>query len=99
MLWPIMQHMTALAERLQVPRPVVGRIMIEMGCRQHDLRYPDSNCAFNRAQAGQGTTAAVSPGLGFLIPPAPIAKMFDLKTMRPATALTTPFGALKSDHR
>src|SRR3954469_867520 len=35
MLWPIVQHVAPLAERLQVPRPVLGRIVVEVRAGQH----------------------------------------------------------------
>jgi hypothetical protein len=37
----IMNHMAALTKSLQIPRPVVGRIMIEMRGCQHNLCHPD----------------------------------------------------------
>ena len=42
-LRPVMQHMAALAKRpdVAVPPPTVGRVVIEMGGRQHHLGCPD----------------------------------------------------------
>ena len=43
MLWPVMQHVAPLAERPDVaaPAPTVGRIVIEMRCRQHHFGCRD----------------------------------------------------------
>ena len=42
MLWPVVQQMAALAERLDVamPAPAVAGIVVEMGSCQHDLGRP-----------------------------------------------------------
>jgi hypothetical protein len=37
----IMNHMAALTKSLQIPRPVVGWIMIKMRGCQHNLCHPD----------------------------------------------------------
>jgi hypothetical protein len=38
MLSPVVNEMAALAQRLQVPRPILGRIMVEVGAGQDHLR-------------------------------------------------------------
>jgi hypothetical protein len=37
----IMNHVAALTKSLQVPRPVVGRVMIKMRGCDHNLCHPD----------------------------------------------------------
>ena len=37
MLLAVMQHVASLAERLEVPEPVVAGVMVEMRGREHDL--------------------------------------------------------------
>ena len=50
MLGPVVQQMAALAECFDVamPSPAMGRVMVEMGRRQHDLGRP------HRRILGQG---------------------------------------------
>ena len=40
MLGSVVKHVAALAERFQVPRPVVARIVVEVSGRQHDPGGP-----------------------------------------------------------
>jgi hypothetical protein len=42
MLFAVVQHVAALAESLQISRPVVAWIMIEVGGCQKNLGRPDS---------------------------------------------------------
>src|SRR4051812_49088143 len=78
MLRFVVQHVAALAERLQVSGPVVHRIMIHMRARQE---HP---CALERllqtvrgSQAAQRSPFPVSPRAARLVPPAPIPEMVD----------------------
>ena len=41
MLGRVMDHVAALAERFQVRRRTVARVMIEMRAGQHDVGHPD----------------------------------------------------------
>jgi len=38
MLWPIVQHVAPLVERLQVPRPVLGWIVVEVSAGEYHSR-------------------------------------------------------------
>ena len=37
MLSPVVNEMAALAQRLEVPRPILGRIMVEVSASEHNL--------------------------------------------------------------
>jgi hypothetical protein len=94
----IMQHMAALAQSFQVARRIVGRIMIEVRRRQHDLGDPHSSIVVDH-QAGQGTATPVAPHLALVIPPAAVAEMAYLAAMRPAAGLAAALGAPEPDGR
>lgn len=94
MFGPVVQHVTALAERFQVAQPVVGGIVVEVGGRQHDTRRP-GHAIIRHDQMVQGPTAPIAPYLGVLVPPAPVTKMADLAPVRPPTGLAVPLGAIE----
>ena len=69
-----MQHVAPLTERpdVAVSAPTMGRVVIEVCSRQHDLGRPERHI---RGRRGDLATSAVPPGLFRLIPPATITQM------------------------
>jgi hypothetical protein len=80
MLSPVVHEMTALTQRLQVPRRVLGRIMGEVHTGQHH-----TGCVTGQGRgqlsrswkSPQRSASARAPDLVVLVPPAPIPKMTD----------------------
>ena len=104
MLEPIVKHMAALAERLEVARPIVRWVMIEVGRRQHHVGGADQHRArwigdIKGGGSRQGASLAAAPAALLLVPPAAIAKMVDDLPVWAAAAFTTALGALEADHR
>lgn len=104
MLEPIVKHVAALAERLEVARPIVGWVMIEVRCRQHHMGGADQRLTrgIGNIKGGwspQGASLAAAPAALLLVPPAAIAKMVDDLPVWTAAAFTAPLGALEADHR
>jgi hypothetical protein len=59
---PVVDQVAALAKALQIARPVVSRIVIEMGGREDDTGLPQPGCLLDIGAACR-LTAAVAPGL------------------------------------
>lgn len=92
----IMNHVAALAERAQVRRSAVARIMIEVRTRQDDIGHPDARK--REAALHRDTLALVrSPARRIGVPPAPVAKMRDPTKVRPTALLAAPSGTLEPD--
>jgi hypothetical protein len=87
MLWPVVQHVAALAQGGEVGARIAGRIMIEMGAGQHDAggARETRDVAVRLAYPPPPTIAPVQPRA---IPPAPIAEMHDTRAVRPSAMLT-----------
>lgn len=97
MFGPVVEHVTALAERFQVAQPVIGGIVVEVSGRQHDARRPGHAIIWHD-QTVQSSTALIAPCLGIIVPPAPVAEMVDLAPVRPPTGLAVPLGAIEPHH-
>ena len=93
---PVMQHMAALAERpdVAVPAPAVGRIVVQMCGRQHDLRRADRLIP---ARRGGPTAVPIPPSLFHLVPPAAIAQVLHGIAMRSTTGLAITTGPDETD--
>jgi hypothetical protein len=63
--------MAALAEALEVPHPVVLRIMVQMSCRKNDPR-PTQVDSFEKIRPACGSAMIVAPRLGVAVEPAAI---------------------------
>ena len=103
MLEPIVKHVAALAERLEVARPIVGWVVIKVGRRQHNMGGADQRLTrgigdIKGGGSRQGASLAATPAALLFVPPATIAKMVDDLPVWTA-AFTTPLGALEADHR
>ena len=97
MLWAIMDHVAPLAKGLEVPRRVVGRIVVEMRGRQHDTGAADGE-AIPHDQAGQGPPAPVDPPAARLVPPSSVAEVLNVLAVRPVALLASAAGPLEPDH-
>ena len=91
-----MQHMTALTKALQIGEPVVGGIVIQMRCRQHDAGQTEMH-RVDQVGPARLPSAPVPPGPCGLIEPAPVREATDSREMRPAASLTTATGTLESN--
>jgi hypothetical protein len=98
MLVAVVQHVAALAKRLQIARAIVSGIVVEVGGGQVDPGGEDALVVLDRfRQARNGPPAPVAPRAGFLIPPSAITEMNDQAPVRPAAALATAFRAAEPD--
>jgi hypothetical protein len=96
-LFTVVNHMAALAERLQVSQPVIGRIMVEVRSREN---YPGCpNCDVVANSSNKAASASIAPRPFVFIPPSTIAQMQDLTAMRPAAPLAPAFSSVKPDYR
>jgi hypothetical protein len=74
----------------------MGRVMVEMGCRQHDPGRPDRRI-LGRGRRGDLAAPTAAPGLLFLVPPAAVAHMAHDLAMRPAADLAAALGVHEPD--
>ncbi len=78
MLSSVVDEMAPLTERLQVPRPILGRIMVEVRTGKHYARLKPGEGRGERSgsrQPPQGAASAGAPDLIVLVPPAPVSEM------------------------
>ncbi len=96
MLGRVVDHVAALAERFQVRRRAVPRVMIEMRAGLHDVGHPDpSQC---EAALHRDPLALVrSPARRVSVPPASIAKMRHPSEVRPTALLAASASTLEPD--
>ncbi len=99
MLLPIVDHVTALAERFEVAFAIIRRIVIEVSRRQHDFRAPDDDIFARGRMAPQRFSAPATPNLRFFIIPPTVAEVLDVLPMRSTTFFAPAFRSFKSDHR
>src|ERR671933_115143 len=100
-LLAIMEHVAPLAERLQVPRPVVRRIMVQMRRGQHHAgRSPGDvrRQSLGPGQAPNRPILAVAPHPALLILPAPVPEMQDDFAMRTPAVLAPSASSGEADH-
>jgi len=96
MLGRIVDHVAALAERLQVRRRAVARVMIEVRASQDDVGHPDPRQC--EAALHRNPLALVrSPAQRISVPPSSIAEMCDPTKVRPTALLAAPAGTLEPD--
>jgi len=96
-LCPVMQEMAALAERSQIARLVVSRIMIEMRRRQDDLGSPQLIAIGRKVDKGDRPPLPVPPAFGVGIKPTAITQVRNHPPMRPATTLASSVCSLEPD--
>lgn len=99
MLRPVVNHVAALAERLEIPEIVVRRIVIQVGGGENDpgaqavVRFRRQGCL-----PADRPTPAVTPALLPDVPPPPIPQMADKLPMRSAAPLAATLGTLEPYH-
>ena len=99
MLLAVVEHVAPLAERLQVPRPVARRIMIQMRRGQHHAgRSLGDVCrqSLGPWQAPNRPILAVAPHPALRVPPAPVSEMQDDFAVRTPAVLAAPAGSGES---
>ena len=96
MLGRVVDHVASLAERSQVARRIVSRIMVQVRARDIDPRHADDG-----GHCGNGCahppTAAVTPMPAIGIPPSAVTQMEYASPMRTPTMLAAPLGAAEPD--
>ena len=95
MVRPVVDHMAALAEALQVAEPVVAGIMIEMDGGQRDARVPYAR-RLDDIRPGRSPATVVAPGVPVSIKPASVGQAANCFAVRPATFLAHAEGPLES---
>ncbi len=96
MLGRVMDHVATLAERSEVARRVVGRIMVQMRAREIDPRDADER---QRARAWRShpAPAPVAPLPAIGIPPAAVAQVEHVPTVRTSAMLAAALGAAEAN--
>ena len=77
MLLTIMLEMAALTKSLQIARPVVGGIVIQMRGRKDNAGLSESPLVLRKVDKGDRPPLSVPPAFGLGIKPAAIAQMAD----------------------
>ena len=96
MVWPIMQHVTALTERAEIPQPVVGRIAVQMRRRKHDARHPEPRC-LHKVGPSSHPSATIPPRRRLPVEPPPVRQAADEGEMWPPTTLALASSALEAN--
>src|SRR5690349_24837816 len=96
MIWPIVDHMAALAEALEIAPPVIGRIVIEM-CRRQDDTGSSHLRRRVEVRPPRRPAATIPPSATGRIEPTSIGQTANCLSVRPAASLTNPGGALEMD--
>ena len=71
MVRPIVQHVTALAERAQILHPIVSRVAVQVGRCEHDARHPKPSHLHKIGPSGRAPST-VPPRRCFFVEPAPV---------------------------
>ena len=96
MVRPIVQHMAALTSRAEVLQPVVGRVAVKMGRREHDAGYPELG-GVHKIGAPCHAPSAVAPGRCLPVEPPAVRQAADEGEMWSPTASAPTSGALEAD--
>ena len=95
-----MQEVAPLAQRGEVARCVVLRVVIEVARRQEHPRPPHrQDGAVRRWQASVPLALPATPSAGVLVPPQAVAEVQHFAPVRPTAALATALGAAEPDRR
>ena len=99
MLGGVVQHVTSLAERGQILRRVVCRIVIEVRAGQNDARPQEGRTALviDRRASAPMAAAPVSPTLFGFVPPHAVAQMQHDLAVRAIAALASTSRASKAN--
>jgi hypothetical protein len=68
---PVVDQVAALAQALQIARPIISRVVIEVGGCEDDTGLPQPGCLFDIGP-GCGPTVAVAPSWVSCVIPATI---------------------------
>jgi hypothetical protein len=96
MVRPIVQHVAALTEGLQISQPIVGGIAVQVRRREYDARHPEPSCLHKVGPTGR-TSTAMPPGRRLFVEPAPVRQAAEEGEMGTAAALAPSSGALEAD--
>lgn len=93
-----MDHVAALAECREVAISVVRRVVIAVRSGKNDSRgaHPSEHVVGADLQA-RAPTPTVAPGQGICVPPAAVAEVEHVPSMRPVAALTASTGPAEAD--
>ena len=92
--------MAALAERLEVPGPVIRRVVIHMGAGQEHAHLVDREVRrppIRSRQALKRLPSTITPRVRFRIPPPTISEVQDDSTVRAKVSLAAAFGTAKTN--
>lgn len=96
MVFPIVLQVTALAERGQIRRVVVGRVLVQMGTGQNRFDKTPFR-PFRSLKNVRWLALAIVPLPGVRIDPTPVFDDPYGLAMRTATPLAPPFGTFEFD--
>jgi hypothetical protein len=96
MVRSIVQHVAALAKRAQIPKPIVGRVAVEVGRREHDARCPKSGCLHEIGPPCRPPTP-IAPCRCLLVEPSPVWQAAEANEMWPPATLATALSGLEAD--
>ena len=97
MVWPVANHVAALAKALQIAPPIIARVVIQMRCRQYDAGLSHLRRVLDEIRPPRRPAVAIAPSMTGGIEPTPIRQTPNYHSMRPAASLTNPGGALETD--
>ena len=95
MIRPVVEHVAALAEALEIAPPVISRIMIEVRRRQYDAGLSHLP-RLNEIRPPRPSTPGVPPSMAGRIEPATIWQTADSHSMRATASLTQAGGTLEA---
>ena len=97
MLWPVVDHVAALAEGREIGIRVVGRIVVPVrGCKD-DMGPAGSAEDINARPGPDPAPPPIAPATGLSVPPTPVAEVVDHLPVRPPTALTPTLRPAEAD--
>jgi hypothetical protein len=93
-IWLIVEQMAALADALEVPQPVVARVMVKMRSGEYHACGTFGN---HRQQIwpSRSLAAAIAPSPLRRIEPSPVGQAADQRCVRPAASLAQATSTLK----
>ena len=98
MLWPVVDHVAALAEGREIGVGVVRGVVITMGRRQHHPRPTDPTEDVSFCTDPDPAFPPIAPPTGIRVPPATIAQMVDHPPVWPPAALAATFRPPEPDY-
>ena len=95
MVWPVVDQVATLAKALQIARPIVARIVVEVGGGENDPRLSYPGCLLDVGPASEPSTI-IAPSLTSGVKPASIRQAANSCAMRSAATLADAAGALEA---